>query len=260
MVYCNLSKSSDRTAANRETEGGSAVHYVALCDDNSCDLELLGSYLKELRTQSINVGIVPFSCGRKLLRAYQGGERFNLVVLDMRMDNISGLDTAREIRKLDSEVPMLFVTATAEYALEGYTVQAYRYLLKPVDKEDFLHSVAHLLRPREAPTRYFTFNCSSGLVKVPNDSILYFESFKRTVVLHTVKGEYSFTGRIGEIADRMEAQGFVRIHKSYVANLHHVECVYKETVRLDDGSAIPLGRQYGKAAQAAVLRHGLDSL
>ena len=178
----------------------------------------------------------------------------------MRMDNINGLDTAREIRKLDSEVPLLFVTATAEYALEGYTVQAYRYLLKPVDKEDFLLSAAHLLRLRDSPKRYFTFTCSSGLVKVPNESILYFESFRRTVVLHTVKGEYSFTGRIGEIAEKLEKHGFVRVHKNYVTNLSHVECIYKETVRLDNGSSIPLGRQYGKTAQTAVLRHGLDAL
>ena len=108
-------------AANRNTEGGTAVNYVALCDDNSCDLELLGSYLRELQDGS-NVGIVSFSCGYKFLQAYKGGERFHLVILDMRMEKINGLDTAREIRKLDSDVPLLFVTGTAEYVLEGYTV------------------------------------------------------------------------------------------------------------------------------------------
>ena len=246
-------------AANRNTEGGTAVNYVALCDDNSCDLELLGSYLRELQDGS-NVGIVSFSCGHKLLQAYRGGERFHLVILDMRMEKLNGLDTAREIRKLDSDVPLLFVTGTAEYALEGYTVQASRYLLKPVDKQVFLHNVSHLLQPRETPSRYLSFTCSSGLMKVPNDSILYLESFKRTVVLHTPKEEHSFTGRIGEIAEKLERHGFVRVHKSYVANLSHVECIYKETVRLDNGHSIPLGRHYGKTVQAAVLHHGLANL
>ena len=58
----------------------------------------------------------------------------------------------------------------------------------------------------------------------------------------------------------MEKHGFIRVHKSYVANLGHVECIYKETVRLDTGQSIPLGRQYGKTAQAAVLHHGLANL
>ena len=108
----------------------------------------------------------------KLLQAYKSGERFHLVILDMRMEKINGLDTAREIRKLDSDVPLLFVTGTTEYALEGYTVQASRYLLKPVDKQFFLYNVRHLLQPRETPSRYISFTCSSGLMKIPHDSIL----------------------------------------------------------------------------------------
>ncbi len=66
-----------------------------------------------------------------------GGRKFDIIILDMLMKPLNGIETARLIRKYDSEVPILIVTGTVEYAMDGYQVNAYRYILKPVDKAYF---------------------------------------------------------------------------------------------------------------------------
>lgn len=111
--------------------------YLALCDDSKDDLQEIMMCLGELKKENYRMEIMPYLTGTALIEAYAKGRRFNLLVLDMYMEPINGIETARQIRKIDTTVPILIVTSTIEFALEGYAVNAYRYLLKPIDKKLF---------------------------------------------------------------------------------------------------------------------------
>lgn len=236
------------------------MYYIALCDDNPYDLELLRGYLAELKSCHLHGEILCFSSGQQLVEAYRDGRRFDLAVLDMCMDRLNGMETARLIRTLDADVPLLFATSTPDFAVEGYTVGAYRYLLKPIDKAFFLESVKQLLGRSTAQSHYFTFTGERGMTKISHRDILYLESAGRTVTLHTATETHTFPGKIGDIGEALAPFGFIRVHKSYVANLHRVVNLYKETVHLEEGASLPLGRQYSKAVHLAVLRLAQEEL
>lgn len=117
------------------------MFYLALCDDCKNDLQEIMECLGALKKENYRMEIMPYLTGPELIREYEIGRRFNLLVLDMYMEPINGIETAKQIRKIDTTVPILIVTSTIEFALEGYSVNAYRYLLKPIDKKVFLNEV-----------------------------------------------------------------------------------------------------------------------
>lgn len=223
------------------------MFYIALCDDNSADLQDLLKCLGELRKENYRMEIIPYMAGTELVEAYRKGRKFHLLVLDMYMEPINGMETAREIRTIDTTVPILIVTSTIEFALEGYSVDASRYLLKPVDKDIFLYEVRNILNKQEnSNPNYFSISNEQGITKVKLENILYFESDLKTMYLQTWKQRYAFRSTIAEIAAKLEKFHFVRVHKSYVVNLRHVKNIFKGDITMENGTSIDVSKHRSK--------------
>lgn len=143
------------------------MFYIALCDDEWPVVELLTGYLAEIKSPGLQLESVPFLNGRELVRQYERGHKFDIIILDMLMKPLNGIETARQIRQYDTEVPILIVTGTVEYAMDGYQVNAYRYILKPVDKAYFQEEVRTILTSiARVQNKYFSFTNEKGLFKV----------------------------------------------------------------------------------------------
>ncbi|MBC8584092.1 LytR/AlgR family response regulator transcription factor [Youxingia wuxianensis] len=223
------------------------MFYVALCDDSKIDLQILTTYLSELKKSNYHMEVLTFNDGYELVKTYKNGRRFDLLVLDMCMDSINGIETAKLIREYDSSVPILIVTSTIQFAMDGYRVNAYRYILKPVEKESFLTEVRNILDQAGQTTQeYFTVSNESGITKIKMDDIYYFESDVRTINLHTKDMQYSFTGKISEIAQRLEAFDFVRAHKSYVVNLKNVKNIFKGIITMENNDTVFMSKHRSK--------------
>ncbi|MEG1049463.1 MAG: LytTR family DNA-binding domain-containing protein, partial [Oscillospiraceae bacterium] len=174
---------------------------------------------------------------------------------------MDGIETAMNIRRYDTEVPILIVTSTPEYAIDGYKVNASRYILKPVEKSGFLREVQGLLdRGYKNKCRYYSFTCDSGVVKLELDSIGYFESDMRTITAHTQEKSYAFTGKIKELEEQLKNQDFVRVHKSYIVNLRSVHRIFKDTITMSDGGVVPLSKNRSKEIHALLLEYMEKSL
>ena len=119
-----------------DSERGSLMYKVAICDDNPADLQLITDYLTEPEFH-YPLELFSFHDGVELAHAYQKEGQFDLIILDMMMDRLNGIETALKIRKVDQNVAILIVTATVEYAIEGYKINAARYIVKPVSKPEF---------------------------------------------------------------------------------------------------------------------------
>ncbi len=230
------------------------VFRVAICDDNDLDAGKLSMALQQLRDEGVEYEETSYSDGLSLIKAYRSGNRFNLVILDMIMEPLNGIDTAKALRKLDLSVPILIVTSTMEYALEGYQVNAWRYLMKPIDRELFLNEVrAIIAASAERDKPYFVINNSGGLIKIALDDILYFDSKLHTVTVHTLQSSYSFRGVLGSIEREYADYGFFRIHKSFLVNLRHVRRIRQLTVTLEDGEELDLSKRRVSALNEALL-------
>nr|WP_289706415.1 response regulator [Enterocloster clostridioformis] len=113
---------------------------IVLCDDSPADLMVLRGHLEQLKEKR-PVDIISYTDGLDLLKDYKQKGFCDILVLDMRMKTMGGIEVAKHIRRLDDEVPILIVTATVDYAVEGYKVGAFRYIVKPVEGSDFLSDV-----------------------------------------------------------------------------------------------------------------------
>lgn len=227
---------------------------VAICDDNSFDLSTMSSYLAELRSAGIFAEVTTYSSGTELISEYEKGHRFQCLILDMLMTPLDGISTAREIRKYDSYVPILIVTSTVQYALEGYQVNAWRYLVKPVDKNLFLSEIASIYREQdiEKPNCFIVSN-ETGMHKIRYADIMYFESNLHVIKLRTLDNEYIFRGSISDIEERMTPYHFSRVHKSFVVNLAHVKTIYKASLLMENGDTVFLSKHRSAKLYEAML-------
>lgn len=227
---------------------------IAICDDSPADLQIISDYLEEFG-KGTPLFVSSFSSGVELVAHYKSKHDYDLIILDMMMDRMSGIEAAKRIRLIDEDVVILIVTATIEYAIEGYTVNAARYIVKPVDKREFLktlHNIFQVLEKRQEAV--FTFPSKSGITRMSMEDIYYFESDIRMMKVVSRLGTYTFTGRISMIEEQTREHGFIRIHKSFIANMGHIHNIYKESVTMDNQDVLPLSKHKHKEVQ----QHFLD--
>ena len=236
---------------------------VAVCEDDAAQRERILEYVDVLAGQ---LGLVAstreFSSGEELL--FQYPEDLDILLLDIRMEGMDGIQTAREVRRADENVCIVFMTNYLQYAVDGYKVQAFRYLLKPVSFSQFKDEMvgAFLACVRRKSDAYCIANGGERTFVAPRD-ILYVEMTRRKACLFhlpdRILESYVPLARcereLGELADC-----FYRCHASYLINLDMVKVVRKTDVVMADGCTVPVSRQRKAGLVEAMAGHTLRSL
>ena len=203
---------------------------IALVDDDTGDIRTLQEYLERFaRDGGLEWSSAGFSSGP----AFLSGDttQFDLIVLDVDMPGISGIDTARLLRQRDPDVLLMFVTNMPQYALAGYAVDAMDYLIKPVSYGDFSLKLQKALRYlRRGKTERIPLRTAAGLVGVEPREILYVESTLHYLTYHTWSGEYRVRELMGEAEKKLQGHSFARCARSFLVNLRHVTAIEGEDV------------------------------
>ena len=203
---------------------------------------MLCGHLEQLKEKR-PVDIISYTDGLDLLKDYKQKGFCDILVLDMRMETMGGIEVAKHIRQLDDEVPILIVTATVDYAVEGYKVGAFRYIVKPVESGDFLSAVEELLdRQQKKQASIFSFPSINGTTKLMTDHIYYLESDLRTIRVVAKEGTFTFTGTISSLEEQLRPDGFIRIHKSFLVNVSHIYNIFKDSVTMDNKEVLPMSK------------------
>jgi len=203
---------------------------------------VLCGHLEQLKEKR-PVDIISYTDGLDLLKDYKQKGFCDILVLDMRMETMGGIEVAKHIRQLDDEVPILIVTATVDYAVEGYKVGAFRYIVKPVESGDFLSAVEELLdRQQKKQASIFSFPSINGTTKLMTDHIYYLESDLRTIRVVAKEGTFTFTGTISSLEEQLRPDGFIRIHKSFLVNVSHIYNIFKDSVTMDNKEVLPMSK------------------
>lgn len=219
---------------------------IAICDDE----EYYRQYIKDLVSEFmqrhfIACEISTFALGSMFVELGIGMDAYDVVFLDINMKIVDGIEVAQKIREINDEVYIVFVTAYINYSLEGYKVNAIRYLLK--NSTNFQDTITECLEAILDKIRYVIvkqkFDFNEGLKEISLERILYIESKLHKLEFHIMEDTlktYTIYETLNKIEKKLEGNNFVRIHQSFLINLKHVKKVTGYRTILSNGVALSI--------------------
>ena len=220
---------------------------IAACDDNVEFLQglsqLLNVYSKE---NSCNVEYKIFTNPLELVTQMEKGVHYDVVLLDICMPGINGIQCAKDIRKCDNFVKIVFLTSSADYGVESYQVKAYDYLLKPLEKEKLFSVLRRIeMETQKKEQNIFVLKSKTGITKISLSKLEYCEVINRKVVFRLVNGEeYECSLRMNELEEKLMTFGcFMRPHRSFLVNIDFVRTLTTHNIVMENGAQIPIPRE-----------------
>ena len=193
---------------------------IAICDDEEMYRVQLKSVLDKILVNA-EYEIETFDDGNRLEEAYSEAP-YDLVFLDIEMPAVDGITLARRLRARSEKVFIVFLTGHVEYALEGYEVNALRYLTKPVDT-DKLKEVIRYVQDKQGSGRQIIVKEDGEQLLIDIADVMYMESMNQNVRIVTTKGEHVIRYNIGDFEQQLAGDGFFRIHRGYLVALAKVK-------------------------------------
>lgn len=226
---------------------------IIACDDDVAFLDRLHRMIDRWSTEkgtAVDVALV--TRGEDLL-ARHAASRADIILLDMIMPLVNGMDTARELRQSDTAVRLVFLTSSPEFALESYEVRAFDYLLKPVAYERLAQLLDELSSMRPSATDEFVIKTSFGYHALLLSDIEYAEARNKHVVFHLRDGrDIEALESFRSVEDRLAQNAvFFKCHRSYQVNLRNIDHFDRTEIFMRSGACIPLARSCKQGFQDA---------
>ena len=229
---------------------------IAICDDekNIC------SYIEKRTVECLakadeEADIKVFYDGSELLQNCRDNPSgFDIIFLDIKMKTINGVECAKLLRDIGVNSLIVFITSSAEYVFSGYEVKAFRYILKTDLVNAFSRVFGEcLLELKKLNTSFFTVKTSSSVKNIPLSDILYFESNKRLLNVHTKNEVISFYEKLDNVEDELKEKDFIRTHQSYLVNAQKIKSVSKDSALLVNGFSLPVSKSKATKVKDAYL-------
>lgn len=230
---------------------------IAVCDDEELFIDSVCAILNQwAEKNNINLTLFQFTNGDDLIDTHRK-ECMDLIILDIIMPLLNGMDTARELRSQDQTVPIIFLTSSREFAVDSYEVKAFNYLLKPVDRIKLSGVLDDFLKMLNLPKNIFTAQTGDGFMKIivadvdyleaQNKQVLFHLADKRTIVAHEL---FSSCAKVFSA----EA-GFCRCHRSYIVNLGCIKQFSRSEITTFNHVVIPISRNSYTAFKESYFRY-----
>ncbi len=215
---------------------------IAVVDDVAADRETISDMVNRWAETSGNrVTISPFPSAESFLFDLEDHPDYSILLLDVEMRDLSGIDLAKRLRADRSRAEIVFITSHFEFIAEGYEVDALHYLVKPVAQEKLFAVLDKAAERLAVEPASLVVSCEGETVKLLERDILYAEAFAHYLEVHTRSRVYRLHENISTFAAKLSPD-FYRPHRSYLINLQVVERISRTSVWLEGGIAIPLAR------------------
>lgn len=234
-------------------EDGEGVR-IAICEDESGAAEkLTETILDWADARKVEVDIKGYNNAESFLMTWPD-VAFDLVFLDIEMKNISGIQLAEIIRETDKNMMIVFVTSHKQYALRGYDVNALHYLIKPLSTIKLLPVLdkAHAFWST-GQKEFLIVSNDIGKNKLLLNEIYYISMHAHNAEIYTFDNTHTLRKTANELAESLPSC-FIRCHRSYIVNMYKVDCIYKDTLRLSNGTELPISRSSIKSVKDAFVR------
>ncbi len=228
--------------------------WIAVCDDEVMECSRMATKIRGILDEmEVPCTIRQFYSGRELL---QSSETFDIIFLDIIMDGLDGMRTARLVREKAFDKLLVFISASRDYVFDAYDVEAFQYLLKPVEDKKLKSVLRKAVRKTEERSQVFIIvSRERQKQKLFLDDIYYFEIRGRMIDAHGRGGIFSYYEQIGLLERELQGKGFVRCHKSYLVNLKYVDVYNRQELVLDNGERIAIAKRRYEAFCEAILKY-----
>lgn len=218
---------------------------VLICDDEPAFVDQMAQAIQnQPLPKEVSINITRTSQSETLTDEQLS--QYQIMFLDVMMEPCGGMELARRVRKLGNHAVLIFVTNYVQFSPEGYEVRAFRYVLKQELEKRlpsyFCDALTEILREEKV----LEYSVNGEGYQIPHAKILYLESRQRMIYLHAVnseQAEYHFYGTLENLTEELEPEGFLRIQKSYLVNMAHIQKLNFNRVRLNDGEELPVSQK-----------------
>ena len=227
---------------------------IAICDDEANQIEYLSDVVTTWAKKNRHaVEIKPYSAARSLLFDYCEEKDFDILLLDIEMPGMSGVELAKAVRKENATVQIVFITGYYEYFSDGFDVSALHYLIKPADERKLMPVLDRAVSNLTYRQRSVLLTSPEGDRKVSLADIEYVESENVHVAVHTVSGVYRSRISLAKFAEQLD-ETFIKVHRSYIVNLKYVKKITRTDITMVSGDLVPISRGMYDEVHAALIK------
>ncbi|HEM5202396.1 TPA: response regulator transcription factor [Streptococcus suis] len=231
------------------------MYRIAICDDDSLQVSHLETQILTYFDEShLQYEIDGYYTGERLVKAMRTQkDSYHLVFLDIEMEGIDGIETAKLLRDIDRNFILIYVTSYEQYALESFEVSPFRYLIKPVSIEKLRAVLKDVLVEMAAKQKFLFYQVGKEHFQVILDNIVcLYSEFGRKIHLELVDGSnVSFYGKISAIEEGLPQTHFVRVNSGTIINLDYVASFNRNEVTMVNGNCIAISRSRKKVVVTA---------
>ena len=232
---------------------------IAVCDDNETDLQYITGMVNAWAMQGrIPVSVRTFPSAEAFLFHYSEDKDYDILLLDVEMGKLNGIDLAKQIRVQNSRIQIVFITGYPDFIAEGYEVSALHYLMKPVKPEKLAAVLNRAADLSQEERPYLLVSSERETIRVFFDDIYYAESQGHYMLIHTQQTQYRVRMTVSGLLEKLD-EGFYRCGRSFVVSLRHICRITRNEVFLENQVSLPLGRgQYDEINRTMI--HYLRSI
>lgn len=225
---------------HRITKRGFTMIRIAIVEDDTGYRSQLGKYINQYQSDfSETVSVSEFS-------------EYDIILMDIQMKHMDGMQAAMRIRDMDKNVIIIFITNSAQFAVQGYKVEALDYVLKPIQYFAFSQVLHNAVKKVHGKSKFYIHLIQeSKMIRLDADQILYIESRGHTIIYHTEIGEYAERGSLKSAEEKLAQRHYYKCNNCYLVNLAHVERVNQLVVTVK-GQALQISRARKKSFMEAL--------
>lgn len=236
---------------------GKALHMkykIAICDDEQEQIEYIASLVSAWSDRNGHgCDIRTFASAEAFLFEYEDDSSYDVLLLDVEMKNITGIELAKRIRKDNDRAEIIFITSHFEFAGEGYEVDALHYLIKPISEDKLSQVLTKAAEKLSQEPPSVVITREGETIRLRESDILYIESFLHYIVIRTKREEYKIKESISAFEAKLSTD-FYRAHRSYIVSLKHVTRISRTSVNIGD-TVLPLARGKYDDINRAFIEH-----